>query len=68
MRSRRRPGRRARPRVRFGFGRGGAAAAPATLETLSNTLIGAAMAMQGADVAPTAAEIAACDAGARRVA
>jgi len=46
----------------FGFGRGGrGGSAPATLQTLSNTLLGAAMAMQGADVAPTAVEITACN-------
>jgi photosystem II stability/assembly factor-like uncharacterized protein len=44
----------------FGFGRGGRGNTPATLETLPNTMMGAAMAMQGADVAPTATEIAAC--------
>ncbi len=47
-----------------GFGRGGrgggAGNAPATLQTLPGTMIGAAMGMQAADVAPTATQIAAC--------
>jgi photosystem II stability/assembly factor-like uncharacterized protein len=42
-----------------GRGRGGDANAPPTLETASDALLNAAMAMQGADVAPTAGEIAA---------
>ncbi|MFN8580300.1 MAG: hypothetical protein U0163_04890 [Gemmatimonadaceae bacterium] len=33
---------------------------PPTLESVSQALMGAAMAMQGADVAPTAAQVAAC--------
>ena len=41
-----------------GFGRrGGAAAASANLSSVTSTLTGAAMAMQGADVAPTSGEI-----------
>ena len=40
-----------------GFGRGQAAAGPPTLEGVSNAMMAAAMAMQGADVAPTAREI-----------
>lgn len=45
-----------------GFRRRGPGGGSATLslETVSNNLQGAAMAMQGADVAPTAAQIAAC--------
>jgi hypothetical protein len=42
------------------FRRRGAAAGPPTLDGASNALLAAAMAMQGADVAPTATEIAAC--------
>jgi hypothetical protein len=48
-----------RPRVRRFF-RAGPAERP-TLESVSNGFLGAAMAMQGADVAPTAAEVAGCD-------
>jgi hypothetical protein len=48
-----------------GRGRGGAADASPTLDGVSTTLMAAAMAMQGADVAPTAREVAAC-ASARR--
>jgi photosystem II stability/assembly factor-like uncharacterized protein len=44
----------------FGPPGGGAAAAP-TLESVSNALMAAAMAMQGADVAPTAGQAAAVD-------
>jgi len=47
-----------------GGGRGGDPA-PATLESVSATMLAAAMAMQGAEVAPTARELAAC-ADARR--
>ena len=47
------------PIARFLRRRGGAAAAP-TLEAVTNSLVAAAMAMQGADIAPTAAEVAAC--------
>ncbi len=36
-------------------------AGPPTLETVSTAMLAAAMAMQGADVAPTAREVAACD-------
>jgi hypothetical protein len=43
-----------------GRGRGGAPQGPPTLETASNAMIAAAMAMQGADVTPTASEVAAC--------
>ena len=39
---------------------GGGAQAP-TLETVSSGMMGAAMAMQGADVAPTASQVAACE-------
>jgi photosystem II stability/assembly factor-like uncharacterized protein len=45
-----------------GFGRGGAPATAPTLESASNALLAAAMAMQSADVAPTANQIAACTA------
>ncbi len=48
-----------RPRARGFFRRG--PAGPPTLESASNAALAAAMAMQGADVAPTAAEVAACD-------
>ncbi len=48
-----------RPRTRGFFRRGGAEAP--TLESASNGLLAAAMAMQGADLAPTAAEVAVCD-------
>ena len=47
-----------RPRGRRFFG-GGPAQAP-TLESVSGTLLGAVMAMQNADVTPTAAQVAAC--------
>ena len=43
-----------------GGGRGGAGAAAPTLDGVSNALLGAAMAMQSADVAPTASQVAAC--------
>ena len=42
-----------------GFGRGGAVAALPTLNGASSALLAAAMAMQGADVAPTAMQVAA---------
>jgi len=42
-----------------GGGRGGAAASSPTLESVSNTLMTAVMAMQDADVAPTAGQVAA---------
>ena len=42
--------------------RGPATAATPSLEGVSNTLLAAAMAMQNADVAPTAVQIAACNA------
>jgi len=48
-----------RPRVRGFFRRG--PAGPPTLESASNALLGAAMAMQSADLAPTAGEVAACE-------
>jgi hypothetical protein len=48
-------GRAAAFRRRFG----GGASAP-TLESVSSGMMGAAMAMQGAEVAPTAAQVAAC--------
>ncbi|HEV8498675.1 MAG TPA: hypothetical protein VGQ56_17485 [Gemmatimonadaceae bacterium] len=43
-----------------GRGRGGAPPGPPTLETASNTMIAAAMAMQSADVTPTEGQVAAC--------
>jgi photosystem II stability/assembly factor-like uncharacterized protein len=55
------PAPRAAPR---GGGAGGffrGPAGPPTLETLSGTLLSAAMAMQNADVTPTASQVAACD-------
>jgi len=48
-----------RPRARGFFRRTGAESP--TLESASNGLLAAAMAMQGADVTPTAAQVAACD-------
>ena len=45
---------------RGGFRRGGGAEGPVTLPSASGDLIGAAMAMQGADIAPSAGEVAAC--------
>ena len=48
-----------RPRARGFFRRG--PAGPPTLESVSNALLAAAMAMQGADVTPTAAQVAGCD-------
>ncbi len=54
---------------RGGFGgRFGAPAGPATLASISGTLMGAAMAMQGAEVAPTASQAAACDRAGRQLA
>jgi hypothetical protein len=44
-----------------GRGRGGAPQGPPTLEAASNGMIAAAMAMQGADVAPTASQVEACN-------
>jgi hypothetical protein len=45
-----------------GFGgRFGAPAGPATLASISGTMMGAANAMQGAEVAPTNNQVAACD-------
>ncbi|HEV8357242.1 MAG TPA: hypothetical protein VGQ17_10805 [Gemmatimonadales bacterium] len=54
-----------RPRGAFGgfgggFGGGGAPAGPPTLESVGNALLAAAMAMQRADVSPTANQVAAC--------
>jgi hypothetical protein len=49
-----------RPRGRGFFGRPNPAEPP-TLESASNALLQAAMALQGAEVAPTAAQVAACD-------
>ena len=49
-----------RPRGRGFFFRRGPAGPP-TLESASNSALGAAMAMQSAEVAPTAAEVSACD-------
>ncbi len=49
------------PGGRGGRGRGGAANPPQSLESAANALMSAAMAMQGADVGPTAGEIAAAD-------
>jgi photosystem II stability/assembly factor-like uncharacterized protein len=43
-----------------GGGRGAAVNAPSSLDGVSASLLAAAMAMQGADVAPTAREVAAC--------
>ncbi len=48
-----------RPRARGFFRRG--PAGPPALESASNALLGAAMAMQSADLAPTAAAVAGCD-------
>jgi hypothetical protein len=47
-----------RPRARGFFRRG--PAGPPTLESASNALLGAAMVMQSADLAPTAAQVAGC--------
>jgi len=44
-----------------GFGRRAARNAPPTLQSATSALMAAAMAMQGAETAPTAAEVAACD-------
>ncbi len=60
----------AQPRVARGGrrrGPGGAAATSPSLETVSNALQGAAMGIQGADVAPTATQLATC-AAARKMA
>ena len=48
------------PAVPDGRHCGGAPTGPATLESASNAMIAAAMAMQGADVTPTESQIAAC--------
>jgi hypothetical protein len=50
-----------------GFGRFGAAAGPPTLASVSGTLLGAAMAMQGAEVPPTARQAAACAAAGKQL-
>src|SRR6185437_8411030 len=44
----------------FGGGRGAAPAGPPTLNGVSGEAMAAAMAMQGSEMAPTAAELAAC--------
>jgi hypothetical protein len=51
-----------RPAGRGPFSGAGAAASPATLDGLSRILMSAAMAMQKAEVAPTARQVAACEA------
>ncbi len=61
------------PPVRGGRGRGfggrfGAPAGPATLASVSASLLGAANAMQGAEVPPTAAQLAACDVAGKQLA
>ena len=58
----------AAPGGRGGFGGGpaGAAAAPTTLNGVSAAMLAAAMAMQTADAAPTAREVAACEAARRQ--
>jgi hypothetical protein len=43
-----------------GFRRGGGGEGPATLQSAEGDLIGAALAMQGADLTPSAGEVAAC--------
>jgi hypothetical protein len=45
----------------FGRGGGGGAAGPPNLQAVSQAMMSAAMAMQGADVAPTARQVAACE-------
>ncbi|HVX37963.1 MAG TPA: hypothetical protein VHB25_00220, partial [Gemmatimonadaceae bacterium] len=42
-----------------GFGRGGGAPAAPTLQSVSGEMLGAAMAMQGADITPTSSDVAA---------
>ena len=54
------PARGGRGRGFGGFGRGRGPTGPPTLESVSTAMLGAAMAMQGADVAPTANDVAAC--------
>ncbi|HEY5492895.1 MAG TPA: hypothetical protein VIK25_17015 [Gemmatimonadaceae bacterium] len=52
-----------------GFGgRFGAPAGPATLASVSASLMGAAMAIQGAEAAPTASQVAACDRASKQLA
>jgi len=58
----------ARGRGGRGGGRFGAPAGPATLSSISGMLMGAANAMQGADVAPTATQVAACDRAGKQLA
>jgi photosystem II stability/assembly factor-like uncharacterized protein len=53
------PAPRPAPRGFGGFGRG--PSGPPTLESLSGTLLSAAMAMQSADITPTASQVTACD-------
>jgi hypothetical protein len=50
-----------RPRASGRFFRFAAPTGPPTLDGVSRTMMNAAMAMQGADVAPTMRQIAACD-------
>ncbi|HEY3287411.1 MAG TPA: hypothetical protein VGJ96_09885 [Gemmatimonadaceae bacterium] len=58
----------ARGRGGRGFGgRFGAPAGPPTLSSVSGTLMGAAMAMQGAEVAPTTRQVAACTAAGKQL-
>ena len=47
---------------RGGRGGGGGAAGPPNLQTVSQAMMSAAMSMQGADVAPTMRQVAACEA------
>jgi hypothetical protein len=59
----------ARGRGSRGFGgRFGVPSGPATLASVSGTLMSAAMAMQGAEVAPTARQVAACTAASAQLA
>lgn len=52
-----------------GFGgRFGAPTGPATLASVSGSLMGAAMAIQGAEAAPTASQVAACDRASKQLA
>ena len=52
------PAPRPRPSGRF---RGGGAAGPATLASVGQAMMSAAMSMQGADVLPTVRQVAACE-------
>jgi len=56
-----------RGRGRGPGGRFGAPAGPPTLSSVSGTLLSAAMAMQGADVPPTARQVAACASAGRQL-